>query len=744
MKNYIFYTVLFFLTLLQSCKEETPKLTETMLIDYVDPFIGTGGHGHTFPGATAPFGMVQPSPDNGTAGWDWCSGYHITDSIISGFGQLHLSGTGIGDLSDVLLMPTNKVVDLSRFGKTRDSLPYTSKFSHENESAKPGSYSVFLDDPKVTVSLTANDYVAFHKYDFKEKSAPSFILDLGYAVNWDAPLESYIEVQNPKLITGHRFSKGWAKNQKVFFAIEVSDSITKFTLGNDLGPNEKSSSHGIKASGQFFFDTLNSDAIGIKVALSSVSVSNAQENLKAYGSDLTFETVKKETERTWNELLSNIQVETPVDSLKTIFYTALYHTQLAPVLFSDTNGQFRLQNDEIAKSDGWKAYSTLSLWDIFRAETPLLSIMNPELINQMIQSMLVYYDEHGALPVWVLHGNETGTMPGYHSISVIAEAYLKGIRDYDIDKAYDAMKKTLMGDERGLNFYKEFGYIPYDKMDQSVSISLEYAYNDWCIAQMAKDLKKEEDFNYFSARSKAYQNFFDKNSGFLRGKSADGTKFHLPFDPKAANHIDDTDYTEGNAWQHSWYVLHDVAGLIDLHGGNAPFTKMLEELFTESSELKGHNVSPDISGLIGQYAHGNEPSHHIVYMFNKADTPWRAQYWAREILNTQYSTQYDGLSGNEDCGQMSAWYIFSSLGLYPMNPASGEYELGSPIFTKATIKLPDNKTFTINAPNTSFENKYVTAVTLNGKALQRTYITHEEIMAGGTLMFEMSATPNKH
>ena len=355
--------------------------------------------------------------------------------------------------------------------------------------------------------------------------------------------------------------------------------------------------------------------------------------------------------------------------------------------------------------------------------------------------MLAYYDEQGRLPVWTLYGNETNTMTGNHGVSVLVDSYLKGLRDYDVEKAYRAAKETMMREERGLAPYKEFGYIPFDKLDESVTISLEFAYNDWCVAQMAKSLGKEEDYNYFLERSGAYKYLFDKNSGFMRGKSSDGTSWRTPFDPKYSNHREHTDYTEGNAWQHSWFVLHDVHDFINLHGGNEAFVQKLEQLFTESSEITGDNTSVDISGLIGQYAHGNEPSHHIAYMFNKANMPEKTQYWVREILDTQYSVQPDGLSGNEDCGQMSAWYVFSSMGLYPMNPASGQYEFGSPLFEKTTIAVGEDRSFVITAPNTSSINKYIQSVKLNGKELDRTYITHKELMDGGTLEFEMGSEP---
>ena len=745
MDKFFYILVLSVLFVGFSCEQQKESELLPPLTSHVDPFIGTGGHGHTFPGPTAPFGMVQPSPDNGTGGWDWCSGYHITDSIISGFGQLHLSGTGIGDLADILLMPTSKSVDLSLFGTSKDSLPYTSHFSHQTEMASPGYYKVTLDDPDISVELTANPYLAFHKYTYQAESSPSFILDLGYAVNWDKPTKSSIRLENDTLITGYRHSTGWAKNQKVFFAIASSEPITNANLIADgevlNGSNEVSAT---KTGGQFFLKESSSKTVELKIAVSSVSISNAKENLNQHGTSNSFNQVKESTGEQWENLLSKIQIETPQDSLKTIFYTALYHTQIAPVLFSDTNGEFRLQNDSIVQADGWEAYSTLSLWDTFRAENPLLNILQPEKVNSIIQSMLIYYEEQGRLPVWTLYANETNTMTGNHGVSMIAEAFLKGIRNYDVDKAYDAVRNTMMGDIRGLKPYKEFGFIPYTELDESVTISLEFAYNDWCVAQMAKALGKNDDHTYFLNRSEAFKHLFNAETGFMRGRSADKKSWREPFDPKYSNHRFHTDYTEGNAWQHSWFVLHNVPGFIELHGGNEPFTQKLEQLFTESSEISGDNVSADISGLIGQYAHGNEPSHHIAYLFNKAKQPWRTQYWVREILDTQYSTQPDGLSGNEDCGQMSAWYVFSSLGFYPMNPASKQYELGSPLFKKATIALSEEKDFVILAENTSSINKYIQSVKLNGKSLQRTYITHDEIMAGGTLEFEMGSDPNKN
>lgn len=738
------YLIILSAILIVSCAKKTETLTSKNenVSSYVDPFIGTGGHGHTYPGATVPFGMLQVSPVNGISEWDWCSGYHYSDDVAIGFSHLSLSGTGIGDLADILFMPVNKAVDLSTNPISRDSIPYKSSYSHKNEKATPGYYQVFLENHNVNVELTTSKRTAYHKYTFKEGDTQSVVINLGFAINWDKSIETFLKVEDEHTISGYRYSTGWAKNQKVFFVAKFSKPIVNYKLSADGNTTDKDLVKGIKTSTQLFFDGAKNKELLAKVALSSVSVENAKDNLDA--KEETFETTKSEAETLWNSALSQIVVETPTDSLKTIFYTALYHAQLAPVTFSDKNGQFRLENDSIVTATNYTAYSTLSLWDTFRAEHPLLTLIAPDRVSDMVNSMLAFYDTKKILPVWTLYGNETNTMTGYHSIPVIVDAYQKGIRGFDAEKAYEAMKNTMMQDDRGLIYYKKYGFIPYSLLDESVTITLEYAYDDWCVAQMARALGKEADYQYFLNRSKAYQQLFDKKSGFMRGKSVDGKSWNAPFDPKHSNHREQTDYTEGNAWQHSWFVPQAVDDLIAIHGGNEIFTSRLEKLFTESSEITGDNVSADITGLIGQYAHGNEPSHHIAYMFNHANQPWRTQYWARHIMDTQYNTTPNGLSGNEDCGQMSAWYVLSSIGLYPMNPASGEYEIGSPIFEKSTIKLPENKTFMIEAEYVSHTNFYIQSATLNGKPFTKTTLSHQDILKGGTLHFVMGNKPNKN
>lgn len=738
-----FTLLVLFVILVTSCKINVNKNNQqdNFFTNHVNPFIGTGGHGHTYPGATVPFGMLQVSPDNGISSWDWCSGYHYSDSIVAGFSHLHLSGTGIGDLADILFMPTNKKLDLTTKTTSRDQLPYKSKYSHVNEKATPGSYQVFLEDPKINVELTSSQRTAFHKYTFAKNDKQSVVIDLGFAINWDKALKTSITVEDQFTISGYRYSMGWAKNQKVFFVAKFSKPITESVLLANKQIVTGKSAEGENTAAQLFFDANNNQELFVKVALSSVSVANAKDNLD--GESSNFENTKTKAANIWNAALNKIEVETPVDSLKTIFYTAMFHTQVAPVAYSDKNGQFRREDDQIVTAKDYTAYSTLSLWDTFRAENPLLTLLAPKQTSDIVNSMLAYYDTKKILPVWTLYANETNTMTGYHSIPVIVDAYQKGIKGFDAEKAYQAMKATMMQDERGLNFYKKYGYIPYNLLDESVTITLEYAYDDWCVAQMAKALGKTEDYQFFLNRSKAYQYLFDSKTGFMRGKSEDGKSWNEPFDPKHSNHREHTDYTEGNAWQHSWFVPHNVDDFITLHGSNEVFTKRLEQLFTESSEITGSNVSADISGLIGQYAHGNEPSHHIAYMFNHANQPWRTQYWVRHILDTQYNTTPNGLSGNEDCGQMSAWYVFSSMGLYPMNPASGEYEIGSPIFEKAKINLEGGKSFVIEAENVSDKNFYIQSATLNGVPFNTTVITHQQILQGGILHFVMGAEPNK-
>ncbi len=723
MKKTLLFLFLLFFTIGCSNYESPNK--------YVDVFIGTGGHGHTYPGATLPFGMIQPGPVNGTPGWNWVSGYHYSDSIITGFAQTHLSGTGIGDLNDILIMPTNRPVSLADSVKYESKRSYASKFSHDLEKGSPGYYSVFLEDYNINAEMTATERVALYRFTFEHGDSKYLNLDLGYSLNWDSFTEGYfrvIEDEEVKKLIGYRRSSGWANDQHVYFAMEFSEDFYFEKLDTGKINIDSVKFYGEeKLFGMLKFEDSGRELL-TKIAISPNSEEGALANLATL-EEWDFDETKLFAEMAWDNELSKFQVEGNEEK-KTIFYTSLYHTKLAPVLYSDAN------QDETR-------YTIFSLWDTFRAQHPLLTISNPERVNDMINTMLEFYEEKGLLPVWELHGNETNTMTGYHAVPVIADAYLKGFRDYDAELAFEAMKASAMQNQRGTDLYRKYQYIPSELEHESVTKTLEYAFDDWAIAQMAFALEKESEYEHFIVRSGFWQNVYDPETKFMRGKTTEGN-WVTPFDPKRSNHRVNTDYTEGNAWQHSWFVPHQVDKLIEVMGGDEAFSDRLDSLFNEDSEITGENTSPDISGLIGQYAHGNEPSHHIGYLYNYAGKPWKSQEILHQIMHTQYSTEVDGLSGNEDCGQMSAWYIFSSMGFYPVNPVSGEYVIGTPQFDEVTINLSPAKTFKVSARELSDENIYIQSATLDGKPLFRSYITHDEIMNGGELIFQMGNSPNKN
>ncbi|MEM1320530.1 MAG: GH92 family glycosyl hydrolase [Bacteroidota bacterium] len=711
---------------------------EARLIDYVDPFIGTADHGHVYPGATVPFGMVQLSPDNGTQGWDWCSGYNWADSLIVGFSHTHLSGTGIGDLCDISIMPNQSTIDFSRKIAPRES-SYAAAFSHDREKAHPGYYEVQLDNG-IKVQLTTSSRAGLHQYTFPQGKEAKVLIDLGFAINWDKATNTQLKIDAAEgLITGHRFSKGWAKDQRVFFAAQFSEPLTSFQLADSTALlNEVTEAQGLLLRAQLNFGAVQT--LQVKVGLSSSDPAGALAALKEIP-DWDFAQVQQQAAERWEKELSKIKIQTDDEEARKIFYTSLYRTCLAPVLMSDALGQYKGADGKVHHAQDFTRYDIFSLWDTFRATNPLHTLTQPDKVNDFIESMLSHYDQHGLLPVWSLLGNETNTMTGYHAVPVIVDAYQKGFRDYDVLKAYEAMKTSAMQDIRGTNFYREFGYIPYEKNGQSVTKTLEYAYDDWCIAQMAKAIGEEEDHEQFMKRAASYRQLFDSATGFMRAKYAD-KKWKTPFDPQFSDHnFDVAEYTEGNAWQHSWFVPHDPGGLIGLHGGDRFFVTKLDSLFTVDSEIKGENASVDISGLIGQYAHGNEPSHHIAYLYSYAGRPWRTQERVREILTSQYNATPTGLCGNEDCGQMSAWYVFSALGFYPVNPAEGIYVLGSPMFEEATLNT-NGKTFRLIAKGASATNKYIQSAQLNGQPYDKTYITHDAVVKGGTLTLEMGPSPN--
>jgi len=715
---------------------------------YVDPFIGTGGHGHTYPGATVPFGMVQLSPDNGTQGWDWCSGYHTTDSVIVGFSHTHLSGTGIGDLYDISIMPHVGDADLTQIVGDYKELNYSSTFSHDNESAEPGYYSVLLDKGKIQVELTATERTGFHRYIYGDDGNAQIVLDLGYAQNWDRTMDTQLNIENDKLITGYRFSKGWANDQKVFFAIQFSKSIVnESTIKDEIKVLDgKGIEKPVKRSkAKFNFNLSGDRELLVKVGISSASIEGAIKGIEEENPSWDFDAINKDASEKWATQLNKIDVVSDDKNIKNIFYTALYHVNLAPTIFSDLNGQYKGPDGKTATVKNRTQYTVFSLWDTFRAYHPLVTITHEEMIPDFINSMLAHYDKYGLLPVWELTGNETNTMTGYHAIPVIADAIEKGVGGFDYERAYEAMKSSGMQDIRDVDAYKKYGFIPTNlgrkNGNQSVTNTLEYAYDDWCIAQVAVKLGKQKDYEYFSNRAKSYTQLFDAKTGFMRGKNIDGS-WRSPFDPFHVDHFD-SDYTEGNAWQYIWFTPHDPQGLINLFGSREAFIAKLDTLFTVDSELRGKNVSPDVSGLIGQYAHGNEPSHHIAYLYNYAGVPWKTQRMVRKILSEQYRDEPDGLSGNEDCGQMSAWYVLSAMGFYPVNPANGIYVIGSPLFKNMAIDVGGGKMFSIIAENNNDKNIYIQSASLNGAQLNHSFIRHGDIKAGGELKFIMGPEPNK-
>ncbi|MEA1885678.1 MAG: GH92 family glycosyl hydrolase [Bacteroidota bacterium] len=729
-----------FLLIIGSCKKkESNEIKDVDPVDYVDPFIGTDYHGHVFPGATLPFGMVQLSPDNGTNGWDWCSGYHYSDTVIAGFGHTHLSGTGIGDLADIVFLPSMHEFS-EGYDDENSSIAYEnrSSFSHDKEEAEPGYYSVKLDNG-VTVHLTATRRAGFQKYVAASDGVMNILIDLGFAINWDRPVECSIEY-NGNIMKGKRISTGWAPKQYQYFASMFSKQPEKVTGIINGKFNDDLSVQGERAGMILSFNVEQGEEILVKTGLSAVDEAGAEKNLLKEIPDWDFDSIRSSALAEWNKELSVINAYSNNTEILKVFYTALYHSFIAPYTYSDHDGRYRGADGQIHHSDSFTNYTVFSLWDTFRAAHPLFTVVQPERITDMINAMLNIYLEQGKLPVWSLMANETNTMIGYHSVPVIADAMSKGIKGFDYELALEAAKHSAMLNFEGLYYYKRYGYIPADLENESVSKTLEYCYDDWCIAQMAQMLGSDEDYNYYIRRSAFYKNIFDDETGFMRGKLADGS-WKEPFDPLYSSHRQD-EYTEGNAWQYTWFVPHDIYGLAELMGGMPSLVQKLDSLFLQEKGVKGENASSDISGLIGAYAHGNEPGHHTAYIFSMIGKPHRTQELVRRIMTEMYHSGKDGLCGNEDCGQMSAWYVFSAMGLYPFNPADGAYVLGSPILDEATISLPENKEFIIRVENNSPENVYVSNVSLNGKVLDRNYIRHDEIMSGGLLVFQMSDRKN--
>ena len=696
---------------LAACGQSTSDSQD--LTQYVNPYIGTGGHGHVFLGANVPFGFVQLGPTEPTRGWDWCSGYHYSDSVLIGFGHTHLSGTGIGDLGDVALLPVAAA--------DQDSV----MFSHSDETVTPGYYALNLKDPNVKVELTATQRAGFHRYTFADSKEALFKLDLKQGIGWDHVKDCSFKQESETLVTGCRLSEGWAKSQQIYFAAEFSKPVKQ------VGGDDSISVWQVAEA---------SEPVLVKVGLSAVSVENAKENLKAEIPAWDFDGTVAAAKQAWNDELGKIRIETTDSTERRIFYTAMYHSMTAPSTFSDVNGEYRGADGEVHKGD-FTNYTTLSLWDTYRAAMPLMTIIHPEKMADMAKTFVNIYKQQGKLPVWHLVGNETDCMVGNPGVVVLADLVLKGFVE-NKEEAYEALKASAMRDERGIDLLKKYGYLPcdLDPTFETVAKGLEYALADAGIAKVAKELGHEDDYKYFSERSQLYRKHFDKATGFMRGVNAKG-EFRVPFDPFNAIHRQD-DYTEGNAWQYAWLVPHDVHGLVSCFGSEERFVAKLDSLFIVSGDM-GAEASPDISGLIGQYAHGNEPSHHIIYMYNYVGQPWKAADLLRQTLSTMYKDDFDGLSGNEDVGQMSAWYILSSLGLYQVEPEGGKFVFGSPIFDKATLNVGGGKTFVIEAANNSKTNKYIQSVTLDGKEYTKSYIDFKDIQKGGKLVFTMGDKPSK-
>ncbi len=726
MKRYL-YLIVATALLLTYCKSN--KKYE--VTKYVDPFIGTGEHGHTYPGAVMPFGMVQLSPDTRGPNWDGSSGYHYSDKTIMGFSHTHLSGTGSPEFCDVLFMPTTGNVRMVVGNEDNSSTGYRSKYNHDSEEASPGYYKVLLDDYNITAELTVTERTGFHKYTFPKSENSNIIIDLKHR---QEIIEANIKIVNDTIITGLTRSTGWAADQHIYFYAKFSKPFKKYGIAiDDKLVDNISEAEGENIKAYVSFDTKKNEQILIKVGISAVSVDGARKNLEAENTGWSFSKIKTKAEEKWNEQLSKIEVKGGTEKQRRIFYTSMYHTALAPNVFMDVNGSFRGVDKEVHKSKDFTNYTVYSLWDVFRTQLPLYTILSPSRMNDWIKTMIEMYRISGRLPRWEIQGHLSGNMIGNHALPMILDAYQKGIRDYDVQLAYEGMKKSM----ENIKYYNNLGFIPADieRTGGSVAIVMEYAYNDWCVSEMAKMLNKNYDYQLYQMRAQFYKNMFDSTSGFMRPKNRDYT-WVTPFDPaEPSGH-----YVEGNAFQYSAFVPHDVDGLIALIGGDRKFEEWLDTLFTHKSKYDKNVV--DASGLIGQYAHGNEPSHEIAYLYTYAGAAPKTQMYIRKILNTLYDDTPEGLSGNEDCGQISAWYVMSAMGFYPVLPGKPVYVIGTPIFDKVTINLENGRKFVIQADNVSEKNMYIQSATLNGKKYTKSYFAHSEILRGGEFVFQMGDKPN--
>ena len=720
MRHPLFLIVLLFLF---SC-----RTNEKQLPDYADPYIGTGFHGHTYPGATVPFGAVQLSPDTRRANWDACSGYHYSDSTMTGFSHTHLSGTGCIDLGDILFHPT--IANIQHPEKRYTFSPLS--FSHRNETARPGYYRVKLNNG-IQAELTATTHAGVHRYSFPENGEPQIIIDLAHLLDNEKINETELSLNSGE-ISGMRSTSGWVANQYIYFVAQFSVPFHAEFISNGQPVSTHKPLRGENIQAVLSFPGSKGKTVVAKVGISSVSIENARLNLQTEVPDFDFDRVKSETQSRWKDALSVFQVSGGTPEEMTNFYTAVYHSMVVPNTISDINGEYRGADQQIRKAGSRKVYSTMSLWDTFRTWNPMMTLTDTTLVNNMIHSFLNFYDQTGQLPIWPLSSGETGTMIGYHSVSVIYDAFSKNIRGYNTEKAFAAMKASAEKNSKGTTPFLELGFIPADSKRESVSCLLENAYDDWCIAQMAIALGHMEDFEHYIGRAKLYKNVFDGSSRFFRSRMSDGL-WKTPFNPFETGR----GYTEATAWQYRFFVPHDIKGLINQFGGQKNFTDALDSLFTVKSATEGH--LSDITGLVGQYAHGNEPSHHMAYLFSFAGQPWKTQQMVRRLLKEMYQPTPEGISGNEDCGQMSAWYVMSSLGLYPVCPGSTQFILSSPLFENAVVHLANGRKLKITANNPQ-KNSYIKEVYLNDKPVAENYITYQQLMEGGTLRFILDSGPN--
>ena len=750
--HFSLFTLLLALGLLTSCGSGGEKVQD--YAQYVNLFVGTGGHGHTHPGALVPNGMIQPGPDTRIDGWDSCSGYYYEDTSINGFAHTRLSGTGCADFGDFLIMPTvgEQVTDPQDF--SGQTVPFASEFSHQNEHAEPGYYSVVLDRYGVKAELTATKRAAIHRYTFPESEQSGFILDLDYSIQYQMNLDMKVEAVSDTEIRGSKLSLYWAPHQELFFYAKLSKPFT-YTLLQDTVVDHKGDRQP-RCKMLLQFPTAKDEQVLMKLAVSSVDMDGAKKNLEAEIKDWEFDEIKDNARAEWNNWLSKIEIDALSDEDKTIFYTAMYHASISPNLFIDVDGRYYGMDRQIHQGDVSKPlYTIFSLWDTFRALHPLLSIIDPQKNNEYIKSLMLKAKEGGMIPMWDVASNYTACMLGYHAASLMADAVTKGYADFDLEQAYRDCRHAAEYNPEGIvcpqwmvpylmtqtkKYKNELGFVPWDKDNESVAKALEYAYDDWCISVLAHAVGDEEGEAKYAEFAQAYRLYFDPVTKFMRGRDING-KWREPFNPKHSNHRDQ-DYCEGNAWQWAWFVPHDVEGLVELMGGKEGFIEKLDALFTEDSTIEGENVSADISGLIGQYAHGNEPSHHIIHLYNYVDQPWKTQEKIDQVMKEQYRNDPDGLSGNEDCGQMSAWYIMNAMGFYQVCPGKPVYSIGRPWVNKATMHLPSGKDFTVIVNNNSRENKYIESIVLNGQKLEKPFFTHEDILGGGTL--EITMNNEKH